>query len=297
MKRAKKDSNRIKIILAGVGVLTFLVILIAVLASSCSAEKEMPSVSREEEYVPSGMKYIEDIYNGRYLIPDYDIPLSRLDTEKFVSGEKHISYPGGKLGIDVSDHQREIDWAAVKADGVDFAILRAGFRGYTEGGIFEDEYFKINAEKAKENGIEIGVYFFSQAVSADEAAQEAAYVLNLIEGYEIKYPVYFDWEPITEYSGTPPRTLNCTAAEITEFTVAFCSKVKEAGYIPGYYTNKYMGYNTYDLAALSDYELWYAEYQPKPSFYYEFEIWQYTESGTVSGINTGVDMNLSFKNY
>lgn len=281
-------------------ILVVIIVVVAIIGGNNAGENDKNSTDTSEVYIPSGKQYIEDIYEGKYLIPKYDIAESKLDLDQFKTTAGIISYPEAKMGIDVSDHQKYIDWALVKSASVDYAIMRAGYRGYTEGGLFQDEYFEQNMQGAIDNGIDVGVYFFSQAISTDEAEQEAQYVIDLIQknNYEITYPIYYDWEPITTHGeGAAPRTENCTGDDISSFTKAFCEKIKSAGYIPGYYTNKTMGYSSFDLKILEDYDLWYAEYQPKPSFFYEFEMWQYTDGGTIPGIETNVDVNLSFKNY
>lgn len=292
-----KEKQRLIIIGAGL-LLVILVLVIVVVNMLGGLGGSDDNSSGAGEYVPSNMQYIEDIYEGHYMIPKFDVSTSALDLEQFTAQGGSIIYPGAKVGIDVSDHQKVIDWAQVKTAGVDFAIIRAGYRGYTEGGLFLDDYFTANIEGALENDIDVGVYFFSQAISATEAEQEAQYVMNLLENYTVAYPVVYDWEPITNYTeDSPPRTKDCTAEDINAFTVAFCKKVKEGGYIPAFYTNKSMGYKTYDLEVLDEFDFWYAEYQPKPSFYYAFDIWQYTDAGKISGIETAVDVNLCFKNY
>jgi len=289
-----KEKQRLIIIGAGLLLIILALVIVVVVAVGGSGDNN----SEDGEYVPSNMQYIEDIYEGHYMIPKYDVSTSALDLDQFTAQGGSITYPGAKVGIDVSDHQKEIDWAQVKTAGVDFAIIRVGYRGYTEGGLFLDNNFEANIKSALENEIAVGVYFFSQAITTAEAEQEAQYVMDLIANYDITYPVVYDWEPITNYTeDAPPRTTDCTAEDINAFTLAFCKKVKESGYIPAFYSNKSMGYKTYDLEALDEFDFWYAEYQPKPSFYYAFDIWQYTDAGKVNGIETAVDINLCFKNY
>lgn len=294
------NKEKQRLIIIGAGLLLIILVLVIVVASIIGGLRGSGDGDGSEagEYVPSNMQYIEDIYEGHYMIPKYDIPASILDLEQFTAQGGSITYPGAKVGIDVSDHQKVIDWAQVKMAGVDFAIIRTGYRGYTEGGLFLDDFFETNITGALENDIDVGVYFFSQAITAAEAEQEAQYVMDLISNYTITYPVVYDWEPITNYTeDAPPRTKDCTAEDINAFTLAFCKKVKEGGYIPSFYSNKSMGYSTYDLETLEEFDFWYAEYQPKPSFYYAFDIWQYTDAGKIAGIETAVDINLSFKNY
>ncbi|WP_099205714.1 glycoside hydrolase family 25 protein [Scatolibacter rhodanostii] len=241
--------------------------------------------------------YIEDIYNGRTLIPEYDVDLNTYDLNQFSENKQgYKTYPNAKIGIDVSSHQQEIDWKKVKDSGIEFAIIRLGYRGMTEGGLFLDEFFHQNMEEALANDIPVGVYFFSQATSAKEAEEEAEFVLKEITEYQVSYPVVFDWETVISQEETP-RTHNLDMEHLASFAEAFCKKVEEGGKTAAFYTNKHLGYSGFDLEHLKDYDMWYAEYQPKPSFYYNFQIWQYTESGQVPGISTGVDINLAFKSY
>ena len=198
-----------------------------------------------------------------------------------------------KTGIDVSIYQGDIDWQAVAADGIDFAILRLGYRGYTEGGLFLDQNFERNLRGALDAGLDVGVYFFSQAVTTQEAEAEASYVINALEGYEISYPVAFDWEPIAPGSGA--RTDGLDNQALTQCAAAFCEKIKEAGLSPAVYFNQSLGYLRYDLRELADYDLWLAEYDSKPDFYYHFDLWQYTHIGRVAGIEGDVDLDLDLR--
>lgn len=295
----EKDKQRLVVMGVVIAVLIVLLLigtLIAMAFNGTGDEKKEDTASEISTYAPSNMKFFEDMYRGRILIPKFDFPESDYELEKFseVNGKIMYDSPDSAFGVDVSSHQQTIDWAQVKAGGVDFAIIRAGYRGYSEGGMQEDEFFDYNVQSAIENGIDVGVYFFSQAITEKEAIEEAEYTLKKIKGYDITYPVYFDWElPLAD----SPRTKNSTGEEITSFAKAFCQRVEKDGYRGGFYTNKNMGYELFDFDELKDYEFWYAEYQDLPSFNYKYGIWQFTESGTISGISTNVDMNVSFKKY
>ncbi len=215
------------------------------------------------------------------------------DLSLFREADGRISYdgePSPKHGIDVSSHQGEIDWAAVAADGIDFAMIRVGYRGYTEGATSLDEYFYENVAGALANGIEVGVYFFSQALDREEAVEEAELVLRAIEGLDISYPIVFDWEEIegeARTDGMDPNVLTGAAR-------AFCRTIKAAGYTPGVYFNQRQGYEHYNLIAIEEYTLWLAQYDTAPDFQYGFQMWQYSCTGRVDGIDTDVDLNLSF---
>ncbi len=224
------------------------------------------------------------------------LPSSTLTAECFGEENGYKTYQDadtvGRLGIDVSSHQGWIDWAAVADSGVDYAIIRAGYRGYTDGALNEDETFLYNIEAAIANGLDVGVYCFSQALNAQEAAEEAAYVLELVSGYDLEYPIYFDWESIDDDSA---RTATISASELTACASAFCAAVEDAGYDAGVYFNLSMAVSLYHLYNLSDYDFWLAEYQDIPTYPYAIHMWQYSCEGSVPGISTKVDLNLSFQ--
>ena len=196
-------------------------------------------------------------------------------------------------GIDVSEHQHEIDWAQVAASGVDYAYVRLGYRGYTEGGLFEDPYFRANVEGALANGLQVSVYFFSQAISVQEAIEEAEYVLARIRDYNITLPVVYDWEKIN--GETAARTDNLDFSILNDCAVAFCDTVKNAGYEPAIYFNRHLGYYGYDLSRMTDYDFWFALPESSfPNFYYAVDMWQYSFTEQVPGIAEPTDMNLMF---
>ena len=194
------------------------------------------------------------------------------------------------VGVDVSSHQQEIDWELVAANGVEFAMIRVGYRGYTEGEIQPDDYFVQNIEGARAAGLDVGVYFFSQALDEQEAIDEANYVLEQIKDYPLSYPVIFDWEDIE----ADARTDGMDSVQLTKNAIAFCDTIKQAGYRAGVYFNQRFGYEEFDLESLQDYVFWLAEYNDTPSFSFHFQIWQYCNNGRVDGIKTDVDLNLAF---
>ncbi len=199
------------------------------------------------------------------------------------------------VGIDVSIHQGDIDWEKVARDGVDYAIIRVGGRGYgSEGVMYGDTNFEKNIEGALDAGLDVGVYYFSQAITVAEAREEAEYVLEHIEGYDITYPVVFDWERI---GGSEARTYGLETDLLCKIANTFCGMIEDAGYTPMIYFNSYCGYVKYDLSKVNQYEFWFARYNDMPGFYYDFDMWQYSDSGSVNGIKGNVDLNISFKNY
>lgn len=197
-----------------------------------------------------------------------------------------------KTGVDVSDHQGYIDWDAVAADGIEFVFIRAGYRGSTEGELFQDDYFEYNLQFARAAGLQCGVYFFSQAISEDEAREEAEFVLQLLNGAELDYPVAFDYEQ--NAAGIQSRIEGMGREESTAIAQAFCETIERAGYKAMLYGNGYDLAN-YALDALDGYGLWYAEYSGYPSCRRPYAVWQYSNEGFVAGIETAVDLNLDIR--
>ena len=227
--------------------------------------------------------------------PNLDIiPENRYDESEFyVSDDGYLMYGDDSLvGIDVSFHQGEIDWEAVADAGIDFAIIRAGYRGYSEGAINLDPYFEDNINGALDNGIDVGVYFFSQAVSVDEALEEAEATLEWIDGYDITYPVVFDWERITYDSG---RTKDTSAVTVTDCAIAFCEAIEDAGYTAMCYGSPNTVNEDIYIDRLLDYPFWLAHYTSDfeiTEYPYHYDMWQYTSNGSVDGIDGRVDLNV-----
>ena len=195
-------------------------------------------------------------------------------------------------GIDVSKYQEKIDWEKVADDDVEYAFIRLGIRGYKEGVISEDDNFEYNIENALKNDVAVGVYFFTQATSVQEAEEEAEFVLDKIKDYDVTYPVVLDVE---EISNSNARTIDLTVEERTEYCIAFCDKIKQAGYTPMIYGNLKTFMLMLDIEKLEEYDKWFAQYDTEVYFPYEFKVWQYTDSGSVEGIGVNVDMNISFE--
>lgn len=194
-------------------------------------------------------------------------------------------------GIDVSKHQGDIDWNLVAQDGVEFAFIRVGYRGYGTGKMMEDEFFEDNIKEAILAGLKVGVYFYSQAISEEEILEEVEFVLGKIAPYKIECPVVFDVERV---AGDDGRMNNITVEERTRLTQLFCQKIEEAGYRPMIYHNTEMAIMMLKLEALEDYDKWFAAYSDTFYYPYEYKVWQYSQSGTVQGIKGNVDLNISF---
>ena len=197
------------------------------------------------------------------------------------------------LGIDVSKWQGEIDWDKVKQDGIEFAIIRCGYRGSVSGILVVDPYFEQNIRAASAAGIKIGVYFFTQAVNEVEAVEEASAVINLVKDYDIEYPVFID----TEGAGGDGRADGLDIAMRTAVCDAFCSTIKNAGYTAGVYASRNWYNNNLETVSLERYVIWLAEYRKIPIYQGYYQMWQYTSSGNVDGINGRVDMNISYLGY
>lgn len=236
-------------------------------------------------------------YRDQQLEAIKGVDRNRYDPQAFTQEENGwITYEknGRKAltGIDVSVYQGDIDWEAVAQSGVEFAIIRLGYRGYSQGAIQLDRNFEQNMRGALEAGLDVGVYFFSQATTVLEAEEEADFVLENLRGYPITFPVVFDWEFVT---ADQARTHEMEGEALTDCALAFCELVATAGYTPMVYFNQDIGYFYYHLDELDQYPFWLAEYDSKPDFFYDFEIWQYTHTGTVPGIQGSVDLNLAFE--
>lgn len=217
-------------------------------------------------------------------------PYGKLDFQfdgRYLSCLKADTVPG----IDVSYYQGKIDWNRVKEAGIHFAIVRLGYRGYgQEGKMVEDKNAVKNIEGALKAGLDVGVYFFSQAISVEEALEEADFVLERIKKYDLTMPVVYDWEYISQEA----RTAKMDRRTLTDCYKAFCGRIAEAGYTPMPYFNTYQSRDLMILSELEDYPFWLALYSSRMTFPYRIEMWQYTDSGSVPGIEGNVDLNLYF---
>lgn len=191
-------------------------------------------------------------------------------------------------GIDVSEHNQDIDWKNVKNDDIDFAIIRVGYRGAQDGVVKEDKYFETNIKQAVRCNLKVGVYFFSSAVTSEEIDEEADMVLSRIKKYEVNMPVVFDMEEI-EQGG---RVDNLTIEQRTKLALRFCKKIKEASYTPMIYGNMTWLYQNYDFEKISKYPIWLASYSTRCPMEDKFDMWQYSNKGQVNGIEENVDMNI-----
>ncbi len=224
---------------------------------------------------------------------------------QYIDGKRYFFNANGAkaslFGADFSKHQGTIDWASVKQSGVEFVILRAAVRGYgSSGNLMTDSQIAANIEGALSQNIDVGIYVFSQAVTTEEAVEEAERALDIIKGYDIKLPIYFD----SEYSGAPNRTGRAdglTKAERTSLAIAFCETVRNAGYKPGVYASKSFFYNNLGYPAFQSrgYEIWLAHHiSSVTDFKYPYNIWQYTSKGSIGGVQSEyADLDIAYYDY
>lgn len=223
--------------------------------------------------------------------------------ENFVKDETtgYLTYADESLeilqGLDVSIYQGDIEWDKVKEAGFDFVIIRCGFRGYVTASVNADANFRSNIQGALDAGLKVGVYFFSQAVDTQEALEEANFVLDLIDGYDVEFPVVYDWEVVIDKDGDPVRTAEIEPEQLTANALVFCERIKMAGYTPMIYCNKKTAVWKYDLSMLDGIDIWLAEYSDTPTYFYDFAMWQYSSKGQVPGIEGNVDLNIAFKDF
>ena len=200
-----------------------------------------------------------------------------------------LSTGSGSLGIDVSKYQPSINWAAVKSSGVDYVIIRCGYRGSSTGALIEDPYFKSHIKGAKAAGLKVGVYFFTTALTEAEAVEEASMCAYLCNGYGLDFPIFMDCEssPRDGYNGM-------SASQRTAIIKAFCNTVRSAGYSAGVYANKTWLSSYMKAGELSGYKIWLAQYNSAPTYSGKYDMWQYTSKGSVNGISGYVDMNKCY---
>lgn len=222
--------------------------------------------------------------------------------EQVIRGAKYhfddagrLSNGNGVLGIDVSSHNGSVDWTAVKNAGIDYVIIRCGYRGYGSGVLVEDSRYRTNINGALNAGLKVGVYFFSQAIDEIEAVEEASMVLNLVSGYKITFPIFLD----VEYSNTAHngRADGLDVATRTAVTKAFCQTITNGGYRAGVYANKTWLESYLDMSQLSGYKVWLAQYAKNPTYSGHYDMWQYSCTGSIPGLKGNVDLNMSYLGY
>ena len=265
--------------------------MLVALLTGCSGKKAAET-SADAKNVKNTLDFV-DAHGECYTVEINEaVAKNPYDNALFAKTENKISYEDDKytsrLGVDVSVFQGDIDWEQVKAAGYEFAILRIGYRGYGEEGTLNaDEKFEKNLKNARKAGMDVGVYFFSQAVNEEEAD----FVLEHLKGQELQMPVVYDPEHILEDEA---RTDGVTGEQFTQNAKVFCKAIEEAGYDAMIYSNMLWEAYELDLEKLSDYPVWYADYEELPQTPYRFSMWQYSSTGSVPGIDGNVDLDIQF---
>ncbi len=255
--------------------------------------EEDPSTDGRHTLVENADGSQEWVLISPYL-PKHDYDFTKLvcqsDRMKYYEDGTQKSYEG----IDISEIQDYVDFTKVKQSGIDFVMLRAGARGYGTGQIILDEYFGDNLKRATDAGLDVGVYFFSQAISVEEAVEEANTVIGNLGEYTISYPIAYDMERII---GDASRTDSLSKSERTEIAKAFMDTVEAAGYKALLYGNKEWLIKQIDMSKLTAYDVWLSQAADIPDYPYKFSMWQYSREGTVDGVMGYVDLNISFVDY
>ena len=214
----------------------------------------------------------------------YDQYDFQYDRHNYLKLQNLASY----AGVDVSAYQGKIDWKKVKASGIDFAIIRLGYRGYESGKLVEDDYAKANLKGAAEAGLKVGAYFFSQALNIRETDEEINFILKILGDTKLEMPLVLDWEIPADTA----RTRKMDATTLTDIQRHFCGQVRDKGYQPMIYFNWHQSEHLYTLHDLEEYPFWLALYQDRMTYPWKVEMWQYTDKGKVPGIQGNVDLNV-----
>lgn len=260
--------------------------LLGIDATESSEEKSDAAEGESQESVPA-----EEPALSANTVTMADIQVTADGEYQYIKDGVAASHKG----IDVSKYQETIDWAKVAANGVEYAFIRVGCRGYgSSGSLIKDETFHRNVKGALAQDIQVGAYFFSQAITVEEALEEADFVIQELEGYDITYPVAVDIECV---AGQTARQDALTVAERTEICIAFCERIEAAGYIPMVYGNLETFAELLDAEQVAEYDFWICENDGDMTFPYEFAVWQYTHEGSVSGIKGNVNISISLKEW
>ena len=267
-------------------------------------DRDYTAIQKQQEK-EEGKKFLfRDVFGNEFkTVINPKVPEPEVKKEQFkLNGTKMTFVPESstagspcymtRLGVDISRHDGEVDWKKLKKDGIEFVILRCGYRGYQSGKLKADENFQANIKGALEAGLDVGVYIFSQAASEKEALEEAALCLEQIRGHKITLPVFYDPEIIRD---DPARSDNISGEQFTKNAVAFCEAIKKAGFVPGVYSNMLWEAYEFDMSIIKDYVIWYADYEPQPQTPYNYEFWQYAEKD--GDIKAPYDMDIQVIKY
>jgi len=236
-----------------------------------------------EEWIDINPYLVTNPYNNANLVNVNNIM-------KYYDNHVNTSF----VGVDLSKNDDYVDFNKLKNAGVDYVMLRVGSRGYSTGDIIADDNFADNYKRAREAGLDVGVYFFSQAITKDEAVEEANFVIETISGNEIKYPVVYY---IEEVNSADVRTKDLNQMLRTNIAIAFMDSVRDAGYVPMLYGNKEYLLKKCSFGSLTGYDIWLGENGDIPDFPYEFNMWRYTNLGKIDGIAGVAHLNICFTDY
>lgn len=310
----KKDTNSLGSLASGIAVMVLIIMGIITLSDKESISNifgangsiegidsgkglTLPLFKAGEDYATTSDSIIDKIeeerINAKKNTYNFQENLYTNGLYKFYKTEDFMS----KVGIDVSYYQKDIDWKKVKNAGVDYAIVRVGYRGYKTGEIVADNSFTKHIEGALDAGIRVGVYFFTQAVNTKEAQEEADYVIKNIKKYNITYPIVIDTEETSDKKNARSSSSKIDKKTLTDICIAFCDRVDSAGYSSAIYASKNWFYSQLDLERLEKYDKWLANYAQRPDFPFQFSMWQYDDKGKIDGISGNVDVNMSLKDY
>lgn len=264
-------------------------------------DSEAKQIATLKDYGTAEIFYGEPKYTGWQTLDEklyyFDAKYQPVTGEQTIGGIKYTFNADGTLaetretrGIDVSKWQAHIDWNAVATAGIDFAIIRVGYRGSATGVLVEDPYFKANISGATKAGIKVGVYFFTQAITEAEAVEEASMAMELVKGYHLDFPIFIDTE------GSGGRADNLSKTNRTKIVKAFCKTVQNGGYKAGIYASKSWYNDNLYADELSTYFIWVAQYNTECNYTGKYDMWQYTSKGSIPGIDGNVDMNICYTN-
>ena len=302
-KRRKKSSGASTVLLVIMtSFIMGLVVGMVIIHNKSSRElaevkNELAKVIEEQSHINVTNVYVpeRDIKTGQIARNSYNSDNFRIDKgfmAYFDDDGNKISH----LGCDLSYHNKTVDFDELAASGCEFVMLRCGYRGYSEGGLMKDEKFDEYAAEAERIGIAVGVYFFTQALTPEEAVDEAEYVLELIADHKISYPVAFDTEYIDD-DNARTNTTEMTDELRSEICVAFCERIRQEGYYPMIYASENWFRRSLEVKKLQDYDFWAPQYLEENDFLYDFTIWQYTDEGNIPGVQGIVDLDISMVDY
>lgn len=291
MDTKRKNHGKLVLWIIWLAVLLCILLIVVVLLHRGAyreeaAETETSPTSAEgqtQEALP-----VETEASGR---PVLDLEENPYTAEDFDFRGRYLECAAGpsKIGVDVSAWQGEVNWPLVKAAGMEFVMLRLAMRGSTEGGLWVDDYAQANYRGAKDAGLEVGGYFFSQALTPEEAIEEAEFILELVKDWKLEMPIVFDWEQ------TWGRTSNMDPRTLTDCAKAFCQTIEAAGFEAMVYFNMNQAYEDLYLEELAEYDFWLALYESDMVFPYKVDMWQYSCTGSVPGVEGAVDLNIWFE--